>query len=157
MYVKKKREVATLREQKSTLLADWRKKKLKIYPPQKKKKENLDRNLESPGFQKQPSRACLDFRNEQFFTFKTQPLIERQLMTEGDSEKWGESQKGENLKRNFFIKHNCKSLKLEAQNTQIFFLNFFVVSSLCVFTLCIIWSPYLCIYNPSSLCYEFFY
>lgn len=124
MYVKKKREVATLREQKSTLLADWRKKKLKIYPPQKKKKENLDRNLESPGFQKQPSRACLDFRNEQFFTFKTQPLIERQLMTEGDSEKWGESQKGENLKRNFFIKHNCKSLKLEAQNTQIFFLIF---------------------------------
>lgn len=39
MYVKKKREVATLREQKSTLLADWRKKKLKIYPPQKKKKK----------------------------------------------------------------------------------------------------------------------
>lgn len=80
-----------MREQKSTLLVVYSK---------KKKKENLDLNLESPGFQKQPS-CCFDLKHEQFFTFKTQALIERQLMTEGDSEKWEIYRRGKKLKREF--------------------------------------------------------
>lgn len=83
-----------MREQKSTLLVDEKTKTLKIYS--KKKKENLDLNLESPGFQKQPSWACYDLKNAQFFTFTTQALIERQLMTEGDSEKWENYRRGKN-------------------------------------------------------------
>lgn len=95
----KKKKKATLREQKSTLLVDEKTKTLQIYS-KKKKRENLDLNLESPGFQKQPS-CCFDLKNEQFFTFKTQALIERQLMTEGDSENWENYRRGKKLKREF--------------------------------------------------------
>lgn len=125
MYVKKKRKEKKSSNFEGTKInpLSWlaKKKTLKIYPPQKKKKKNLDRNLESPGFQKQPSRARLDFRNEQFFTFKTQALIERQLMTEGDSEKWGESQKGENLKRKFLSNTIAKAWSLKLKTHKFFF------------------------------------